>query len=84
LELHVRRYLLDLGLARKEESENTNLALLWIIAQLHHVNYYNFDYPLKTAPSINKEYLKPGFLDIVTSLEETQDFGKFLQKYSWS
>jgi len=51
-------YLYDFGRADLEEKESTQVAILWIIFQLHHhcsISYLKLSYPLTQAPDINLE-----------------------------
>lgn len=72
-------HLFDLGLAGKEEKENTNIALLWIIAQLYNFHCYDFVNPLIHAPKIELHRLESKTQDIVQALQSTRSFGEFLE-----
>lgn len=74
-----KAHVIDLGLACSREGENTNLALLWIISQMHQFECYDFQNPITVLPPINKNILQPEFLTIVQKLEEEKSFAKFAE-----
>lgn len=73
-----KTYMIDLEYASKDEKENTNIALLWIIDQLHRFNSYHFRYPIRISPAFDSNTLKPPFRKLVDVLQTTQSFEKFL------
>lgn len=76
-----RAYLFDLGLTSSQEKENTNIALLWIILQLHTFNYYKFNYPITKPPAFNLEDFSLPVQKIIVALQETRSFKEFLRKF---
>lgn len=74
-----RTYLFDLGLSAEEETENTNVALLWTINQLYQFNRHVFQYPVTAAPCdwIWDRY-PSSIQSIIVALEKTRHFHEFL------
>lgn len=73
-----KAYLFDLGLAAKIEKEQTTLALLWLIHQLHHLQHYDFEYPITAKPRFEYIQLQEGFKSIVHFLERSSSFAEFV------
>lgn len=72
-------YLMDLGLARTEERENTNVALLWLIKQLYYFSSRRFPYPIVSAPDLSQHSFPEKVNKIIVALQQTDSFGEFLQ-----
>jgi 2-polyprenyl-3-methyl-5-hydroxy-6-metoxy-1,4-benzoquinol methylase len=71
-------YLFDLGLSSEKETENTNDALLWIIALLHRFTYRSFPNPLTVAPNLKDEDITFEFVPIVKALQQSASFAEFI------
>jgi SAM-dependent methyltransferase len=74
-------YLFNLELANKEEKEPTNLALLWVIAQLHEFHDYTLQNLIMTSPSLNLKNMQTEFLPIVSALQSMK-FNEFAKWFN--
>lgn len=70
--------LLDLEFADCEEKDHTNIALLWIVAQLHRFRPRMFPHPVTTPPDFEYIKLQAEFKPIIRALE-TKSFPQFLE-----
>lgn len=76
-----RAYLIDLGLSGDVETENTNIALLWLIFMLHHFQERVFINPITQYPSFHDGIPVP-FDAIISVLESTSSFKVFLEWFN--
>ncbi len=72
-------HLFDLGLAHKEEKEDTRLSLLWLIAQLQNFEPNNQKWPVtQSPPHLRIDLLSTEMKEVVLNLEKSTNFKDFL------
>lgn len=72
-----RTYLIDFGLIDQHENENTNIAILWVIEQLHRFYRHRYSYPLKEKPILEPGEFQPELRRVIQNLQTAENFKTF-------